>query len=49
MLPRWIYPVIIIWFVIAIGAFTFTWSKCGANTLLLGNGGLTAAAAGMCD
>jgi hypothetical protein len=49
MLPRWIYPVIIIWFIIGIGAFAFTWSKCGANTLILGNGGFAAAASGICD
>jgi len=49
MLPRWIYPVIAIWLVIAVAAFSFTWSKCGAKTFLLGNGGVAAAATGMCD
>jgi hypothetical protein len=50
MFPRWI---LVVWVVIAlmigIGALSYTWSKCGAKTLILGNGGLTAAATGMCD
>ncbi len=49
MLPRWIYTVIAVWIIITICAFTFTWSKCGSKTLILGNGGFTAAATGMCD
>lgn len=49
MFPRWVYLVAVIWFVLAVGAFSFTWSKCGAKTLLLGNGGFTAAFIGMCD
>jgi hypothetical protein len=34
---------------LGIAALSYTWSKCGAKTLILGNGGLTAAATGMCD
>jgi shikimate 5-dehydrogenase len=35
--------------ILGIASFSFTWSKCGAKTLILGNGGLAAAATGMCD
>ena len=49
-MPRWIF---VMWVVFAltlsIGAFGYTWSKCGAKTLMLGNGSMTAAATGMCD
>jgi hypothetical protein len=36
---------------IAVGAttITYTFSKCGAKAFLLGNGGLYAAASGLCD
>jgi hypothetical protein len=49
MLPNWVYPLIFVWAVIAVMAFSYTWSKCGAKTLILGNGGLVAAATGLCD
>jgi hypothetical protein len=49
-MPRWI---IVMWFVICfvlgIAALSYTWKECGAKTLILGNGGLAAAATGMCD
>jgi hypothetical protein len=35
--------------ILGIASFSFTWSKCGPKTLILGNGGLAAAATGMCD
>lgn len=40
---------IVIALLLGIGAFGYTWSKCGAKTLILGNGGFAAAATGMCD
>ena len=49
-MPRWIF---VMWMVLAlllgIAALSYTWSKCGARTLILGNGGLAAAVTGMCD
>lgn len=49
-MPRWILGM---WAVIAVmvglSALTYTWSKCGAKTLLLGDRALIAAATGMCD
>ena len=44
-----IVVLMILFLVFGIGAVGFTWSKCGAKTLILGNGGLAAAATGMCD
>jgi hypothetical protein len=50
MMPRWIFGMwMVIALVLGIGAFGYTFSKCGAKTFLLGNGGLAAAATGMCD
>jgi hypothetical protein len=49
-MPNWLAVILAILFLsIGIGAVGFTWSKCGAKTLILGNGGLAAAATGMCD
>ena len=49
-MPRWIIGMLLVLFlIIGIGSVGYTWSKCGAKTLMLGNGGLTAAATGMCD
>lgn len=49
-MPNWLSVVVAVMiFSIGIGAVGFTWSKCGAKTLMLGNGGLVAAATGMCD
>ena len=49
-MPRWIIGM---WMVIAVvlglAATSFTFSKCGAKTFILGNGALAAAATGMCD
>ena len=49
MLPRWVYPVIAVWFILGVAAFSYTWSKCGTKTLILGNSGFAAAATGICD
>ena len=49
-MPNWIMGMwMVIALVLGIAALSFTWSKCGAKTLILGNGGLAAAATGMCD
>ena len=50
MMPRWIFGMwMVICLVLGLSALSYTWSKCGAKTLILGNGGLAAAATGMCD
>lgn len=49
MESKWIIPVMIICAIAGIASFSYTWSKCGTSTLLLGNGGLFAAVSGMCD
>lgn len=49
MFPKWAYVLIVIWFVLAVSAAVFTFSKCGAKALLLGNGAAAAAFTGMCD
>ena len=50
MTPRWI---IVLWIVLCLllglGALSYTWSKCGTRTLILGNGAMAAAVTGMCD
>ena len=49
-MPRWLIVMLTVLFlIVGIGAVGFTWSKCGAKTLILGNGGFAAAATGMCD
>ena len=49
-MPNWLIVVLAVTFLgIGLGAVGFTWSKCGAKTLILGNGGFAAAATGMCD
>lgn len=49
-MPNWLIVMLsVLFLIIGIGAVGFTWSKCGARTLVLGNGGLAAAATGMCD
>jgi len=49
-MPNWLIVILAILFLsIGISAVGFTWSKCGARTLILGNGGLAAAATGMCE
>jgi hypothetical protein len=49
-MPRWIFVMwMVICLVLGMAALSYTWSKCGARTLILGNGGLVAAATGMCD
>lgn len=49
-MPNWIVVMLmVIFLVIGLGGVAFTFSKCGAKTLILGNGGLAAAATGMCD
>jgi hypothetical protein len=35
--------------VMGLSTLSYTWSKCGAKTFILGNGGFAAAATGMCD
>lgn len=49
MFSRWVYVVIVIWFVLAVGAAVFTFKECGGKALLLGNGAGAAAFMGMCD
>lgn len=41
--------IVILFTVLGIGLTAFTFSKCGMKALFLGNGGLYAAASGMCD
>jgi hypothetical protein len=49
-MPKWIFAMWMIFaLLLGIAVLSFTWSKCGAKTLILGNGGLAAAATGMCD
>lgn len=49
-MPNWIVVMLmVIFLVIGLGGVAFTFSKCGAKTFILGNGGLAAAATGMCD
>jgi hypothetical protein len=48
-IPVWFRIWIVICLVVGIAAFVYTFNKCGAKTFLLGNGGLYAAASGMCD
>ena len=49
-MPRSLIVVLgILFLVFAVGSIGFIWSKCGARTLILGNGGFYAAATGMCD
>lgn len=49
-MPRWIFVMwIVLIMVLSLSALTYTWSKCGAKTLILGNGGFAAAVTGMCD
>lgn len=49
MFPRWVYIVVVVWFVLAVSVAVFTFKECGAKALLLGNGAGTAAVMGMCD
>jgi len=49
MVPGWVYVVAVIWFIVSVGMLAFTFQKCGAKTLLLGNGAAPAAFMGMCD
>lgn len=48
-LPAWVWIIAVVWLIIAIASFIFTWDKCGTRTLILGNGGFAAAATGMCN
>jgi hypothetical protein len=49
-MPNWIFGMwMVIALVLGLAALSFTRSKCGSKTLILGNGGLAAAATGMCD
>jgi hypothetical protein len=49
-MPNWLIVMLsVLFLIIGIGAVGFTWKECGAKTLILGNGGLAAAATGMCD
>jgi hypothetical protein len=49
-MPNWIVVMLmVIALVLGLAAISFTFSKCGAKTLILGNGALAAAATGMCD
>jgi hypothetical protein len=47
--PAWTYVVGLVFLLMAITSIGFTWSKCGAKTLLLGNGGFYAAVLGLCE
>lgn len=49
-MPRWIIGMwVVIALTLGLSVLSYTWGKCGAKSLLLGNGGLTAAVTGMCD
>jgi hypothetical protein len=48
-IPVWFKICAVICLVVGIASFAYTFNKCGAKTFLLGNGGLYAAASGMCD
>lgn len=49
-MSNWIFGMwMVIALVLGLAAISFTWSKCGAKTFILGNGALAAAATGMCD
>lgn len=48
-IPVFIQVLVVLFFVIAISSAVFTFQKCGAKALLLGNGATTAALLGMCD
>jgi hypothetical protein len=48
-IPVWFRIWTVICLVLGIAALVFTFEKCGAKTFILGNGGLAAAATGMCD
>jgi hypothetical protein len=49
-MPNWIIGMwIVIFLVLGLAALSFTFSKCGWKTLILGNGGFAAAVTGMCD
>ena len=49
-MSRWLIVVLgILFLTLVIFSIGFTWSKCGARTLMLGNAGVYAAATGMCD
>jgi hypothetical protein len=49
-MPNWLIVMLAVLFLwIGVGSVVFTFQKCGAKALFLGNGGLAAAATGMCD
>lgn len=48
-MPKWFILVMIVNIFIGIVILGYVTDKCGAKGLLLGNGGLFAAASGMCD
>lgn len=47
--PVWFRLWLVLCLVLGIAAASYTWSKCGARALVLGNGAFAAAATGMCD
>jgi len=48
-IPVWFRIGFVIFLILGIATAAFTFEKCGAKALLLGNGGFAAAAMGMCD
>lgn len=49
-MPKWLIAILSVLVIcIGIGAVAFTWSKCGAKTLILGNNSFAAAATGICE
>jgi hypothetical protein len=48
-IPVWYRVVFVLFMIFGIASSVYTFSKCGAKALLLGNGGLYAAVSGMCD
>lgn len=47
--PVWAWAAAVVVFIAGVGALSFTFSKCGWKTFLLGNGGFYAATMGLCD
>lgn len=47
---NWLIVILkILFLALGMSIVVYTWSKCGAKTLVLGNGGFAAAVTGMCD
>jgi hypothetical protein len=49
VIPTWIKVLWVIFLVAGVAAAVYTFKECGTKALFLGNGGLYAAATGMCE